>query len=141
MDINTTNIPSDDKHNGGVVKISKELFDIACEELKPVRESHGLLVFKVVFIVSFLFFVFYLTMQLYFGVKPLTKTVVAVLTGLFPKIVRRYFDGERQKRVEALIIEEKAPKIVEAYLNSVQRANKGQENSGADTDEVIIMVY
>ena len=63
VDINTTNIPSDDKHNGGVVKISKELFDIACEELKPVRESLGLLVFKVVFIVSFLFFVFYLTMQ------------------------------------------------------------------------------
>ena len=37
VDINTTNIPSDDKYNGGVVKISKELFDIACEELKPVR--------------------------------------------------------------------------------------------------------
>ena len=124
MDINTTNIPSDDKHNGGVVKISKELFDIACEELKPVRESLGLLVFKVVFIVSFLFFVFYLTMQLYFGVK----------------IVRKYSDGERQKRVEPLIIEEKAPKIVEAYLNSVQRANKGQENSGADTDEVSLQV-
>ena len=124
MDINTTNIPSDDKHNGGVVKISKELFDIACEELKPVRESLGLLVFKVVFIVSFLFFVFYLTMQLYFGVK----------------IVRKYLDGERQKRVEPLIIEEKAPKIVEAYLNSVQRANKGQENSGADTDEVSLQV-
>ena len=124
MDINTTNIPSDDKHNGGVVKISKELFDIECEELKPVRESLGLLVFKVVFIVSFLFFVFYLTMQLYFGVK----------------IVRKYSDGERQKRVEPLIIEEKAPKIVEAYLNSVQRANKGQENSGADTDEVSLQV-
>ena len=140
MDINTTKIPSDDKHNGGVVKISKEIFDIACEELKPVRESLGLLVFKVFFIVSFLFFVFYLTMQLYFGVKPLTKTVVAVLTGLFPKIVRKYFEGERQKRVEALIIEEKAPKIVEAYLNSVLRANEGQENSGADTDEVSLQV-
>ena len=124
MDINTTNIPSDDKHNGGVVKISKELFDITCEELKPVRESLGLLVFEVVFIVSFLFFVFYLTMQLYFGVK----------------IVRKYLDGERQKRVEPLIIEDKAPKIVEAYLNSVQRANKGQENSGADTDEVSLQV-
>ena len=66
--------------------------------------------------------------------------MVAVLTGLFPKIVRRYFEGERQKRVEALIIEEKAPKIVEAYLNSVLRANEEQENSGADTDEVSLQV-
>ena len=66
--------------------------------------------------------------------------MVAVLTGLFPKIVRKHLDGERQKRVEALIIEEKAPKIVEAYLYSVQRASKGQENSGADTDEVSLQV-
>ena len=138
--LNTTINPSDDKQNGGLVKIPKELFDVACEELKPVRESLCLLIFKVVFIASFLFLVFYLTMQLDFGVKPLTKTVVAVLTGLFPKIVRRYFDGERQKRVEALIIEEKAPKIVEAYLSSVLRANEGQENSGADTDEVSLQV-
>lgn len=75
-------------------------------------------------------------MQLDFGVKHLAKTMVAVFTGLFPKIVSRYFDGERQKRVEALIIEEKAPKIVESYLNSVLRAKEGQENSSAETDEV-----
>ena len=109
-----------------MVKIPKGLFDIACEELKPVRESLSLLVFKVVFIASFLFLVFYLTMQLDFGVKPLAKTMVAVFTGLFPKIVCKYFDGERQKRVEALIIAEKAPKIVEAFLNSALRANERQ---------------
>ena len=108
------------------MKIPKGLFDMACEELKPVRESLCLLVFKVVFIASFLFLVFYLTMQLDFGVKHLAKTMVAVFTGLFPKIVSRYFDGERQKRVEALIIEEKAPKIVEAFLNSALRANERQ---------------
>ena len=136
VDINT----SDDMHNAGVVKIPKDLFDMACEELKPVRESLCLLVFKVVFIASFLFLVFYLTMQLDFGVKPLAKTVVAVSTGLFPEIVCKYFEGQRQKRMEALIIEEKAPKIVEAYLNSVLRANEGQENSGADTDEVSLQV-
>ena len=138
--MNTTNNCSDDKHNGGVVKIPKDLFDMACEELKPVRESLCLLVFKVVFIASFLFLAFYLTMELDFGVKPLTKTMVAVLIGLFPKIFSKYFEGERQKRVEALIIEETAPKIVEAFLNSVLRANQGQENSGADADEVSLLV-
>ena len=65
-------------------------------------------------------------MQLDFGVKPLAKTMVAVFIGLFPKIVCEYFDEERQKRVEALIIEEKAPKIVEAFLNSALRANERQ---------------
>ena len=79
-------------------------------------------------------------MQLDFDVKLLTKTVVAVLIGLFPRIICKYFEGERQKRMEALIIEEKAPKIVEAYLNNVQRANEGQENFGADTDEVSLQV-
>ena len=118
------------------MKIPKGLFDMACEEIKPVRESLFLLVFKIVFITGFLFLVFYLTMQLDFGVNPLTKTMVAVFTGLFPKIVCKYFEGERQKGMEALIIEEKAPKIVEAYLESVLRANEGQENSGVDTHEV-----
>ena len=140
VDINTTNNPSDDKQNGGVVKIPKGLFDMACEVLMPIREALCLFFFKVVFISSFLFLVFYLTMQLDFGVKPLTKTMVAVLIGLFPRIICKYFDGERQKRMEALTIEEKAPKIVEAYLNSVLRANEGQENSGADTDEVSLQL-
>lgn len=67
------------------MKIPKELFDMACEELKPVRESLCLLVFKVVFIASFLFLVFYLTMQLDFGVKHLAKTMVAGFTGLFQR--------------------------------------------------------
>ena len=42
--------------------------------------------------------------------------------------------------MEALIIEEKAPKIVVAYLNSVLRANQGQESSGAGTDEESLQV-
>ena len=53
--------------------------------------------------------------------------MVAVLTGLFPKIVRKHLDGERQKRVQALIVEEKAPKIVEAYLNSALQLIKGRK--------------
>ena len=140
VNINTTHIPSGDKHNGGVVKIPKELFDMACEMLMPIREALCLFCFKVVFISSFLFLVLYLTMQLEFGVKPLTKTMVAVLIGLFPKIVCKYFEGERLKRMEALTIEQKAPKIVDSYLKSVLQANQGQENSGADTAEVSLQV-
>ncbi|CAH3148901.1 unnamed protein product [Porites lobata] len=128
--------------------VSTEVRDcIACHELKSnpgaclCVDLPQRILNHVVFISSFLFLVFYFTMQLQFGVKPLTKTMVAVLIGLFPKIFSKYFEGERQKRVEALIIEEKAPKIVEAFLNSVLRANQGQENSGADTDEFCFMVF
>ena len=113
---------------------------MACEMLMPIREALCLFCFTVVFISSFLFLVLYLTMQLEFGVKPLTKTMVAVLIGLFPKIVCKYFEGERLKRMEALTIEEKAPKIVDSYLKSVLQANQGQENSGADTAEVSLQV-
>ena len=42
--------------------------------------------------------------------------------------------------MEALTIEEKAPKIVDSYLKSVLQANQGQENSDADTAEVSLQV-
>ena len=79
-------------------------------------------------------------MQLHVGLKPVTKTAVAFFTGLFPKVFPTYFGGKRQKRIWALAIEKNAPKIVEAYLNRVLRANQGQENSGVDTDEVSLRV-
>ena len=136
-----TNVKTDpSKSKRNVIKIPKELFDMACEELKPIRETLCILILKVAVISSFVFFVFYLTMQLHVGLKPVTKTAVAFFTGLFPKVFSTYFGGKRQKRIWALAIEENAPKIVEAYLNRVLLANHGQENSGVDTDEVSVRV-
>ena len=54
VDINTTNNPSDDKHNGGEVKIPSVLFDLACEELKPIREALCSFLFNLFLILSFL---------------------------------------------------------------------------------------
>ena len=136
-----TNVKTDpSKSKRNVIKIPKELFDMACVELKPIRETLCILILKVAFISSFVFLVFYLIMRLHLGLKPVAKTAVAFFTGLFPKIVTKYLGGERQKRIWALAIEENAPKIVEAYLNRVPRANQGQENSGVDTDEVSLLV-
>ena len=136
-----TNVKTDlSKSKRNMLKIPKELFDMACEELTPIRETLCLFFLKVAFILSFVFLVFYLTMQLHVGLKPVTKTAVAFFTGLFPKVFSTYFGGKRQKRIWALVIEENAPKIVEAYLNRVPRPNQGQENSGADTDEVSLQV-
>ena len=136
-----TNVKTDpSKSKRNVIKIPKELFDMACEELKPIRETLCTLILKVAFISSFVFLVFYLTMRLHLGLKPVTKTAVAFFTGLFPKVLSKYFGGERKKRIWALAVEENAPKIVEAYLNRVLRANQGQENSGVDTDEISLRV-
>lgn len=38
-----------------------------------------------------------------------------------------------------MIVEEKAPKIVQEYINGTPRANQGQNNPGANTDEVIFV--
>ena len=136
-----TNVKTDpSKSKRNVIEIPKELFDMACEELRPIRETLCILILKMAFISSFVFLVFYLTMRLHLGLKPVAKTAVAFFTGLFPKIVTKYLGGERQKRIWALAIEENAPKIVEAYLNRVLRANQGQGNSGPDTDEVSLRV-
>ena len=129
-----TNVKTDpSKSKRNVIKIPKELFDMACAELKPIRETLCILILKVAFISSFVFLVFYLIMRLHLGLKPVAKTAVAFF-------VTKYLGGERQKRIWALAIEENAPKIVEAYLNRVPRANQGQENSGVDTDEVSLLV-
>ena len=126
---------TDDRDN--VLKIPKDLFDMACEELKPEREAVCLLLLKVILISTFIFLIFYLSMKLDIDARPLAKTVLALSTGLIPKIFLVYFDGNRRKRIEALAVKEKAPKIIQKYL---QRFNDGQSNLGADNQEASVAV-
>ena len=112
-----------------VLKIPKDLFDMACEELWPVKEAVCLLLLKVILISTFIFLLFYLSMKLDIDVRPLAKTVLAFVTGLIPKIILAYFDGNRRKRIETLAVKETAPKIIQKYL---ERFNDGQSNLGAD---------
>ena len=120
-----------------VLKIPKDLFDMACEELWPVREAVCLLLLKVILISTFIFLIFYLSMKLDIDVRPLAKTVLAFVTGLIPKIFLAYFDGNRHKRIEALAVKETAPKIIQKYL---KRFNDGQSNLGADNQEASVVV-
>ena len=133
-------VPPNPDKNGHVVRIPKELFDMACEELKmPIREGFCLLLFKVALILSFVSLTFMSIMRLHVGATPVTKALVTFFTGSFPKIVTIYFEGGRQKKLQAMIVEEKAPKIVQEYINGTPRANQGQNNPGANTDEVIFV--
>ena len=120
-----------------VLKIPKDLFDMACEELWPVREAVCLLLLKVILISTFIFLIFYLSMKLDIDVRPLAKTVLAFVTGLIPKFFLAYFDGNRHKRIEALAVKETVPKIIQQYL---KRFNDGQSNLGADHQEASLAI-
>ena len=126
---------TDDRDN--VLKIPKDLFDMACEELKPVSEAVCLLLLKFILISTFIFLTFYVSMELDIDARPLAKTVLALCTGLIPKIFLAYFDRNRHKKIEALAVKEKAPKIIQKYL---KRFNDGQSNFGVDNQEASVAV-
>ena len=135
--IQAENTPSPEG-NGNVVKIPKELFDMACEELMPIREGVCILVLKVFLILSFVFLAFLLVMGLHIDATPRMKVLVTFFTGLFPKVVSICIDGGRQRKLEAIVAEERAPMIVQDYINGIPSANQ-QDNSGVNTEEVIIV--
>ena len=131
--IQAENTPSE----GNVVKIPKELFDMACEELMPIREGVCKLVLKVFLILSFVFLAFFVIMGLEIDATPGMKALVTFFAGSFPKVVAICIDGGRQQNLEAIITEERAPMIVQDYINGTPRANQ-QDNSEVDTEEEII---
>ena len=129
------------ENKSDVVRIPKGLFDMACEELMPIREGVCIFLLKFLLFVSFVFLTFLLTIRLNVGATPVMKALVTFFTGLFPKIVAMYFDGGRQKRLQNLVIDEvKAPRIVQDYINGTvtPRDSQGQDNYDTNTDEVIL---
>ncbi|XP_068755275.1 uncharacterized protein [Montipora capricornis] len=127
----TTSSPIED--SGNVIKIPEELFDRACEELLPVREGVCVLFLKVVSILSCVLGVFFLIMQLDSGATPVMKALMTFFTGSLPKIVTIYVDGGRRKTVDEMVIEERAPKIVQDYIDNCS----GAEKSEADIEVII----
>ena len=134
--IQAENAPSP-KGKGNVVKIPKELFDMACEELMPIREGVCILVLKVFLILSFIFLAFLLIMVLHIDATPGMKALVTFFTGSFPKVVAICIDGGRQRELEPIIIEKRAEVIVQDYIKGTSSASQ-QDNSEVNTDEEII---
>ena len=129
----TAESPPGPEDRGNVVKNPKELFDMACEELMPIREGICKVVLKVISILIFVFLVFLFTMRFHVGVSPGVKALVAFCTGSIPKVLAIYTGGGRQEKVDAMVIEDKAPKIVEDYIDRIQE--QGYTLSGANTSE------
>lgn len=127
------------------MKIPKKLFYAACEELMPIREGFCIMILKITIIVSFVFLAFSISMLQISGATPVMKALQTFLTGLFPKILAIYIDGGRQKKIEAMAIDEKIPKIVQENIKMINRttetsrSNQGQENCGADGGEGVLL--
>ena len=122
------------------MKIPKRLFHMACEELKPIREGVCKMILKITIIASFVLLAFSFIMLKSDDSTPFMKAILTFLTGSFPKITTIYIDGGRQKGIEAMIADEKIPKIVREYIrrtSGTSGLNNRQENCDADTEMIL----
>ncbi|PFX12437.1 hypothetical protein AWC38_SpisGene23607 [Stylophora pistillata] len=128
-------------HEIDIMAIPKELFDMACEELMPLRERVCILILKITVLVSFVLIVFSLTMKSSSDTTPLIKTLLTFLTLSFPKIVAMYVGGGWQKKLRATVIKEKVPKIVEKFIRESSKTTRGHEQKDINVknDEVILV--
>ena len=117
-----------------VLKIPRKLFYVACEQLMPISGSVCVLILKVTTLVSFVFLVFAVAISRNEGATPVMRTLIAFLTGSFPKIVAIYLKGGNQKKIKAMIAEERIPKIVQEYIRGTSVASQQQVNRGSDVD-------
>jgi len=119
------------------MKIPKELFCMACEELMPIRNNVCVLILKVTIIVSFVFLAFLTAMLIKVGATPVMKALLTFPTGIVLKIVAIYIDGGRQRKIEAMITDQKIPKIFRAYFKKASRSYQGCDNYGAGVNETL----
>lgn len=138
-DLCQENTPNSADNENGVMKIPKGLFLLACEELMPIREGVCILILKITVIVSFVFLVFSLTMLLNVSATPVMKALLTFFTGSFPKVIAIYVDGGRQKKIEAMVHDEKIPKIVGDYITGTSKSIQGLENPAVASDETLFL--
>ena len=117
-------------------RIPKELFDLACEEIMPVRETICETLLKAYLSVTFVFLIYSSAMMLFSS--HLTITVVIFVVALFPKIFMYLY--KRQEDLKSVGIDEKARHILEKYIKSwvsphSNRTGKGLVSSGPRKDE------
>lgn len=98
------------------VTIPEGLFDMACEDLMPISVGVCKPLLKVTLILSFVYLTFLLILRFDIGATPVMQALATFFTGSFPKILAIYFDGNRHRRYESTVIEEKVPNIVQNYM-------------------------
>ena len=111
-------------HCRGIDKLKtfpKELFDMACQELMPIRQSIRIMMAKASLSVIYVCLVFSLTMLL--NTSSEKKSLVTFLVGSLPMIVTIYLNRKRHNNIK-----EKALKIAQEFMNSRLPCNRGQRS-------------
>ena len=103
----------------------------------PKSRSVCVLILKIITLVSFVLLVFSVAMSRNEGATPVIRTLIAFLTGSFPKIVASYLNGGNQKKIKAMIAEERIPVIVLEYVEGISAANQQQVNSGSNVHAAV----
>ena len=132
-------LPNNSHDLDNVIAIPKELFEMAREELSPLREGVSILILKITMIVSFVLIVFSLAMVSSFDTTPSVKTLLTFFTLSLSKIVAIYIDAGWQKKLRAKVMEEKVPKIVEKFISETSMTTRGLRDRNANSDEVILI--
>lgn len=110
--------PDYGRTNDNVKRIPKELFDMACEKLMPIRESVCKMFLEASLSVLLVFLVFSVVMLL--NASPMTIALLTFAVGLVPKIVTIYLERRRQRNVKSVPIDQNALQIVKEYINSTE---------------------
>lgn len=105
-----------DTPNGNEVRIPEGLFNKACQEVMPIRESLCILLVKVTLILSFVLYTFLLITRFSVGSTPVLRALAAFFTGSFPKIISICLDGDTRRKRDTIVIEEKVARLVQNYL-------------------------
>lgn len=116
--------------------IPKKLFEEACTKMKmPLRESIGILLVKIIPILTGIFIFFAVIMDTP-GASDRTKAIGALFTTLLPYLVEMLFDkGSDMEKLEDEIFGDKVRCVVDEYFSNARNTtqNGSSNNNEADT--------
>jgi len=101
----------------GINRIPKALFDMACEELMPIRKSVCKMFLETTLGVLLIFLVFSLATLL--SVSPAMKALLIFAVGSIPMIVTIFLDRRRRRNFKAERFDQNVGEIVKKFFNTV----------------------
>ena len=117
--------------------IPKDLFEKACEDLMPLRESISLLVVKLVSLLTFFFVVFAVIMETPHA-SDRAKATATFFTALVPKIIEMLLNKDPgMEKLGDEVFDEKVKHIVEQYRSTTESNNNGDDTNVENSNDNI----
>ncbi|XP_078366514.1 uncharacterized protein LOC144650663 [Oculina patagonica] len=111
------------RQNADAPAIPKDLFEKACKDLMPLRKSIGLLVVRLLALLTFFFVVFAVIMETP-DASDQAKAAATFFTALVPKIIEIVFSKDpRMEELDDEIFDKKLKNVVDEYPICSQNKN------------------